>query len=172
MVKPNYAAEVLYPSVRNRGRQSQVWSLVSRRSRCLHRLAEVKATCRINARYEIGVRTVAISQIQGSRGRSKDFDRDFNVLGSHNKDRWLHVAEAKQRGTPLPLIQLIRVGDIYFVSDGHHRISVARAFGQREIEARVTEWRVEGPLPWGINRESVQKSEACFHALPPSTSKK
>ena len=49
------------------------------------------------------------------------------------------------------------LGGIYFVKDGHHRISVARAFGQEEIEARVTEWQVAGPLPWETTpaREAV-----------------
>lgn len=148
MFKLNYAADILYPTIRDRGRRSKVWSLVTRRSRYLHTLAEVEAACSISASHEVGVQTVKISQIQGSGGRSKDFDRDFNVLKCHNKQRWLRMAEARQRGTILPIIKLIQVGDIYFVSDGHHRISVARAFGQREMEARVTVWHVNGPLPW------------------------
>jgi hypothetical protein len=45
-------------------------------------------------------------------------------------------------------VQLVRVGEVYFCLDGHHRISVARTFGQRYIEARVTVWQVSGPLPW------------------------
>ena len=43
---------------------------------------------------------------------------------------------------------LVQVGDIYFVRDGHHRISVAQALGQTDIDARVTIWQVTGPLPW------------------------
>jgi len=45
-------------------------------------------------------------------------------------------------------VELIQVGDVYFVRDGHHRISVARALGQRDVEAEVTLWQVTGPLPW------------------------
>jgi hypothetical protein len=48
----------------------------------------------------------------------------------------------------LPPVALVQIGDFYFVLDGHHRISVAQAYGQRDIEARVTAWRVSGPLPW------------------------
>jgi len=51
-------------------------------------------------------------------------------------------------GTPLPPVELVQVGDVYFVRDGHHRISVARTVGQRDIEAEVTVWHVDGPLPW------------------------
>ena len=57
-------------------------------------------------------------------------------------------ATARQQGKYLPAVVLVQVGDIYFVQDGHHRISVARALGQSEIEARVTIWQVSGPLPW------------------------
>jgi hypothetical protein len=44
-----------------------------------------------------------------------------------------------RRGEPIPPIDLYRVGDVHFVRDGHHRVSVARALGRRDIEARVTE---------------------------------
>jgi hypothetical protein len=91
---------------------------------------------------------VAIERILGSEGRANDFDRDFNPLQDRSKGRWLGVAAARQRGKPLPPVALIQVGDVYFVQDGHHRISVARALGQRAIEASVMVWQVDGPLPW------------------------
>ena len=139
MFKPNYAADILYPTLRNRGRRSLVWSFLTRRSRYLHPLPQVEAVCSINARHDSGVQTVKISQIRGSAGRSQDFDRDFNLLRSHNKGRWLRVAEAQQRGTTLPLVDLIQIGDIYFVNDGHHRISVARAFAHFLRLANIAE---------------------------------
>jgi hypothetical protein len=58
------------------------------------------------------------------------------------------VAEAMYMGVPLPPVHLIQVGDVYFVRDGHHRISVAKALGQTQIEANVTVWNVAGALPW------------------------
>jgi hypothetical protein len=81
---------------------------------------------------------VPMDQIQGSEGREHDFDLDFNPLQSHNMDRWVNVAVARQLGISLPPVELVQVGQIYFVRDGHHRISVAKALGQREIEAEVT----------------------------------
>jgi hypothetical protein len=91
---------------------------------------------------------VPISQIGGSEGRVGDFDRDFNPLKDYTRRRWLGIAAARERGKVLPPVSLVQVGDVYFVKDGHHRISVARAVGQDAIEARVTAWQVEGPLPW------------------------
>ena len=60
----------------------------------------------------------------------------------------------------MPLVRLIQVGELYFVSDGHHRISVARAFGQQEIEAQVTVWQVEGALPWEQSGAAIKRISA------------
>ena len=57
-------------------------------------------------------------------------------------------------GDIAPPVELIQVGDLYFVRDGHHRISVARAMGQEAIEAKVTAWHVVGSLPWEQRVES------------------
>jgi hypothetical protein len=62
--------------------------------------------------------------------------------------RWLRVAAARDQGKVLPPVVLVQVGDVYFVRDGHHRISVARTLGQLDIEGEVTVWHVSGPLPW------------------------
>ena len=52
----------------------------------------------------------------------------------------MRVATAREEGRGLPPVQLIRVGETFFVQDGHHRVSVARARGELDIEAEVTEW--------------------------------
>lgn len=140
--------DTLYTRVRSRGWRSQVWSALTGRSHCLFPLAKVDAASTVHARRNAGMQTVPISQIRGSEGRSRDFDRDFNPLQSHTKDRWLSIAGARQRGRVMPPVELIQVRDVYFVQDGHHRISVARALGELDIEAKVTIWQVSGPLPW------------------------
>ena len=60
----------------------------------------------------------------------------------------MSVAGAQIQGVPLPTVDLIQVGDRYFVRDGHHRISVARTLGRHFIEAEVTVYQMSGPLPW------------------------
>jgi hypothetical protein len=138
----------LYNRARSRGRRGRVWSALTGRSRRLLPLAEVDAACTVRTRRYTGMQTVPICRIGGSEGRSKDFDRDFNPLQHHTRGRWLGIATARQRGKEMPPVELIQVGDVYFVRDGHHRISVARALGQRDVEAEVTVWQVTGPLPW------------------------
>ena len=94
------------------------------------------------------MRSIAVNQILGSEGRCHDFDVGFRPLRSHNKERWVRIAAARLMRTPLPPVTLMQVGDRYFVLDGHHRISVARALGQTEVDAEVTVCVFAGPLPW------------------------
>lgn len=144
----------LYQRAYSQGWQHKVWSALTGRSRGLLNLATVRATCTVAGRHYVGSQTVPIDQIRGSLSRSNDFDLDFYPLRTHTRERWLNIAEARQREVSLPLVDLIQVGGVYFVCDGHHRISVARALGQQYIDAVVTVWQVAGPLPWG-------KSAAC-----------
>ena len=94
---------------------------------------------KITNERHLGLRVVSIKEIIGSVGRPGDFDRDFLPLRRELKPRWISIQEARFRGNPLPPVELYKLGDGYFVRDGHHRISVARFHGQDFIEAVVTE---------------------------------
>jgi hypothetical protein len=122
-------------------------SLLGRANRLLHLGTTVSPARRRTARHA-GTRSVPIRRIKGSEGRSDDFDAAFRPLKTHNRDRWIGLAAAWERGVVLPPVELIQVGDAYYVRDGHHRISVARAFGQEQIDAEVTVWDGDGrPFP-------------------------
>jgi hypothetical protein len=116
----------------------RLFSFLTGRSRSLLDLATEISKRRIRNQHYVGPRTVQIDRIKGSEGRSDDFDCDFNPLHARTRDRWMSVAIARSRGDTLPLVELIQLGDDYFVRDGHHRISVARAFGEEYIDAKVT----------------------------------
>jgi hypothetical protein len=150
----------LYHRARDRGRQGQWWSRLTGRPRYLLELAGVEANYRVRARSDAELRTVAIDQIRGSQGRSRYFDRDFQPLHDQTWRRWLSIAQAKQQGKALPPVVLVQVCDIYFVRDGHHRISVARALGQSDIEARVIVWHVTGPLRGGSRLQPPRRGFA------------
>lgn len=86
---------------------------------------------------EAGVVNVPLSQIVGSEGRASDFDSDFHPLNDHTRDRWISIAASIRAGAALPPVELIQAADGYYVRDGHHRISVAKATGQTSIESRI-----------------------------------
>ena len=144
--------DLLYSRARDQGQRAMLWAALTGCSRRLLALEEVRQGGHVSITeqswLDAGTRMVPIDQIMGSEERCGDFDRDFNPLHDHNRGRWLGIAAARRGGVPLPPVDLVQVGDLYFVQDGHHRISVARALGQTDIEARVTVWHVRGSLPW------------------------
>ncbi len=138
----------LYERALWRGRIARLVAWLRRRPYHLLDLADVSQHCQIINQHHVGLQTVPMTQIRGSDGRSHDFDAAFHPRQSHNREPWLRVATARLAGESMPPIKLVRVGDIYFVRDGHHRISVARSMGQRMIEAEVTVWQAADALPW------------------------
>ena len=141
------AARRLYEQACSRGRLNRLWGLITRRSCRLLDLRMIEATYHIQACHYLGVQMVLLNQICGSEGRSVDFDNLFYPRQKHSQERWLRVAAARITGLALPPVGLIQVGDNYFVWDGHHRVSAARALGDQYIEAEVTVWQVNNPLP-------------------------
>ncbi len=94
-----------------------------------------------------GVRAVRVDHIVGSTSqRYHDFDRAFLPLQTRTKSRWRRVDEAYHEEVGLPPVELYQVGEVYFVRDGHHRVSVARERGQEYIDAEVIEMKTAIPL--------------------------
>ena len=108
---------------------------------------EVRRGLAIVAESYRGVRAVPVDRVVGSTDRCRDFDRAFRPRRDHGAGRWVSVARAHGEGKSLPPVQLYQVGDAYFVRDGHHRVSVARARGQAVIDAEVIEVLAHGALP-------------------------
>jgi len=85
------------------------------------------------------VKTVHVDEIAGSLNRYHEFDRVFLPASDQLADRWQSVNRAFYEEISLPPVVLYKVGQVYFVVDGHHRVSVAREQGQIYIEAEVRE---------------------------------
>jgi hypothetical protein len=97
-------------------------------------------------RCYLGTRHISVAQITGSVGRSADFGRNFYPLKSHLRNRWVRVYLLSQQAG-WPPIRVYKVGEQYFVVDGHHRVSVARTLGMRSIQAEVWEYQ-QKPVAW------------------------
>jgi hypothetical protein len=100
---------------------------------------EVRARLPMSGQSYRGLKQVEIDKIVGSFGRYLDFDRVFLPIQRTTKDRWVSINKAHYQQIPLPPVELYKIGEIYFVKDGNHRISVARQRGQIFIDAFVTE---------------------------------
>src|ERR1035441_8219112 len=86
-----------------------------------------------------GHQVVELEAIVGTVDRGREFDRSFRPTSARVRSRWELIAAAMRRGESMPPVELVRIGEIYFVRDGHHRVSVARALGRTDIDAYVTE---------------------------------
>ena len=109
------------------------------------------AACRQEGRRRLGVQDIPVSKITGSVDRSRDFSYDFRPLKKHLAERWAGAYMLSSMNS-WPPVKVYKVGDRYFVEDGHHRVSVARFLGMVDIQAEVWEYavkpaRVEGVKP-------------------------
>jgi hypothetical protein len=100
---------------------------------------EVRSRINIRGQHDRGHQTVPLDAIVGSEGRYADFDRMFLPRHEVTKERWKNVDRAHYQEVPLPPIDLYKIGDVYFVRDGNHRVSVAKQQGQHYIDAHVIE---------------------------------
>ena len=98
----------------------------------------VRALGRIGER-RLGEQPIPLDSIVGTVDRSREFDRSFRPTSPRVRERWQRINLAQRKGQALPPIDVYRIGELHFVKDGHHRVSVARAFGHRDINAYVTE---------------------------------
>jgi hypothetical protein len=135
-------AKQLFWRVFSEGKRRQLWnSLICRRNH-LHDLGETLQHTQVKSRHAVSLQNVNIAEIRGSEGRCQDFDAAFRPTHNRTEERWVNIATAIKLDVTLPPVELIQVGDVYYVRDGHHRISVAKSFGQIVIEAEVIVWEI------------------------------
>lgn len=99
---------------------------------------------------QLGLQTIRLDTIVGTAGARRDFDRRFRPASTQARFRWERLALAQRRGAALPPIEVYRVGDLHFVADGHHRVSIAATTHQRLIDAYVTEVLTAVPPQQGL----------------------
>ncbi len=116
---------------------------------------EVREKLRLGGPVYRGIQTVPLDKIVGSVNRYHDFDRFFAPTQTHTQERWRRVVLAWYREIGLPPVLLYKVGEVYFVVDGNHRISVARSQGQLYIDADVREAASRVPVSEPIEPEDL-----------------
>lgn len=125
---------------------------------------DVREKMPIKGQYYSGLKQVPIDKIVGSFGRYRDFDRAFLPLQTRTRGRWLSIDKAHHSDIILPPVELYKMGEIYFVKDGNHRISVARERGQEYVDAFVTEVVVPFYISPDVQMSdlAIQKERAVF----------
>jgi hypothetical protein len=117
-------------------------------------LEEVERRLRPFGRQYLGVREIPLEALVGTDGRANSFTRDFRPLHAFSRDRLRSLQNAFADGG-FPPIVAVKLGEAYFVIDGHHRAALARRGGAEMIDADVTELIARVPLPAGADMLEV-----------------
>ena len=124
------------------GWMRRLWARLTRRPFYLLDLDNTLASKQVENSHYAGIKTVSIDRICGSQGKTSEFDAEFNPIQKRSCSRWMGIALEKLRGRDLPPVELVLIDNVYYVRDGHHRISVSRAMGQIFVDAEVTIMRL------------------------------
>lgn len=126
------------------GRLKIVWAYISGQNCDLKYLSDIEDRYTVTHFYELERQPVDMDKIVGTNGRSNRFMRGWNPVMRRSRNRWVSVCLGLMEDvTQIPPIEVIQVGDEYYVMDGNHRVSAAKALGKLFIDANVTVWEVE-----------------------------
>src|SRR6187549_1199769 len=144
---------------------NRLWGTLSGQPTTLLSYDDIKEKLHIGGPIYRGVQTVLVDHIAGSLNRYHEFDRAFLPASDKLADRWQSVNRAFYQEISLPPVVLYKVGQVYFVVDGHHRVSVAREQGQLYIEAEVRECATRVNITPEIKPEDLEILENKVHFL-------
>ena len=142
-----------------------MWAALSGQPNRLLSYDEIKEKLHIGGPIYRGVQTVRVEQIAGSLNRYHQFDREFLPTQDDTSSRWMSVNRAFYQDVSLPPVVLYKVGQVYFVVDGHHRVSVAREQNQEFIDAEVRECATRVNITPDIKLEDLEILEDKVHFL-------
>ena len=102
-------------------------------------LDEVVGALGMRGERHLGLQAIELDTIVGTVNSQRDFDRRFRPTSNRVRPRWERLALAQRRREAIPPIEVYRVGNLHFVNDGHHQVSIAAATGQQAIDAYVAQ---------------------------------
>jgi len=135
-----------FDRLRERAILTELVSFITRSEVGLLPFDMVREKLHIREVGERGLRDIPLDKIVGSVGRYNDFTRHFLPRTSSIRERWAKVRSLAEDLQGWPPIEVYQVGDVYFVKDGNHRVSVAMEMGLKTIQAYVTECASPVPL--------------------------
>lgn len=162
--RDRFSAVHAFDHLRHNALRASLWAKLSRN---ITRLANFYETSRSSAnRKFIGLQEIPVAQIVGTLSRQADFDNQFRPLNPHLRERWVDVFISFSSDNWAP-IQVHKVGEQYYVEDGHHRVSVARAIGMAYLQAEVWEYSAQ-PATVKLNQSTRCYSSSCLNEACPA----
>ncbi len=136
-------ADIAFSKAMSKAVSQELKDQLLRKSKKLLPFDDIKERLQLWYGKDIGIRRVPLASIIGSQGRYRNFTRHFLPLDENLRNRWKDIEIAVESGKDLPPVELYKVCNAYFVKDGHHRISVAKAKKKTSIEAKVFEYNCD-----------------------------
>lgn len=159
-------ADSAFSQARRRVFFQRIWGFLTghQQGEGLLSFSDVRHKLKIRGQRYLGVQTIPIDKIAGSTGRYSEFNRAFLPTQEFIRERWKGVYQAAHE-TGFPPIDVYQIGDVYFVRDGHHRVSVLKELGASTVEATVT--RLDSPIPLSpdVGGEELDRKEEYAHFL-------
>lgn len=148
-------AESDFSKAHNKAFINEIQHFLSPEEAKLISLNDIKHLLKPNNETYVGMKVIPINKIVGSEGRYNDFDNNFFPKNTHLRNRWQHVDEAAIQSIDLPPIKVYEIAGLYFVRDGNHRVSVAKARGTEFIDAEVVSLQSEIVLKEAFNLSDI-----------------
>ena len=146
-----------FNKARNKALFNDIQHFLSPEEVSLISLNDVKQLMKPTNETYVGMKVIPIDKVVGSEGRYNDFDNHFFPKSSHLRMRWEHVDEAALKDIILPPIKVYEISGLYFVRDGNHRVSVAKARGTEFIDAEVVSLQSEIKLKKADSLKEITK---------------
>jgi hypothetical protein len=149
------AAKLDFNRLRNRAMIQELLATLTHAPIDLLSYKEVQEKLHLQGGIYRGLQDIPLDKIVGSVGRYRDFTRTFLPRDNSDRERWAHVKALVEGMMGLPPIEVFQVGDVYFVKDGNHRVSVAQEMGAQTIQTHVTECKSPVPLDADVTPEDL-----------------
>lgn len=144
-----------FQGMRARAFWQEVIALLRGKSAELLSFDDIRARLRLREESYRGLQDIPVEMIKGSVGRYRDFTSTFLPRSNEMRERWSRVYAKVSSMEGVPPIEVFKVGDVYFVRDGNHRVSVARQISAKTIQAHVTELPTDIHLSSGTTLEDL-----------------
>ncbi|MCU0463303.1 MAG: hypothetical protein MUF38_01905 [Anaerolineae bacterium] len=150
----------LFQNARGRAFWQEMFALLRGKSPDLLSFDDIRERLRLHEELYRGLQDIPVDKIRGSVGRYRDFTSTFLPRKNEMQERWSRVYAVANSMLGLPPIDVYQVGDVYFVRDGNHRVSVAKQIGSKTIQAHVTEISTPVPFYVGMTDQDIDAAGA------------
>ena len=158
----NAQAEQDFTKARQKAWVQSLRTIVNPEASELLSFHDVKKLLKPGKEKYLGMKAVPIANIVGSEDRYQDFSRHFFPKKEHLRHRWMSIDRAHLADIILPPIKLLKIGELYFVRDGNHRVSVALSQGVLTIDAEVIELTSEVDVDKDSTRDEILQAVLSF----------